>query len=165
MAWMVQRAAFTEKEPPMNARVMLLLCAFPAAACRGSDNPNDTMMSTTSTSKVESTASAVSNPGVADQSKNADNTKINDRDRHGAPTPMDQGNSGAETDITASIRRGIMDDKSLSFTAKNVKVVTEGTKVTLRGPVNDGKERSTIESLATKTPGVTAVDNQLEVKK
>jgi osmotically-inducible protein OsmY len=107
----------------------------------------------------------VTNPGVADQTKDATNTKINDRDRHGALTPMDQGGSAAERNITAAIRKGVVGDKSLSFTAKNVKIITTGTKVTLRGPVKTDEERSVIELRAKQTPGVTEVDNQLEVNK
>jgi hypothetical protein len=107
----------------------------------------------------------VNNPGVADQTKNADNTTINDRDRRGTLTPMDQGNSSAETKITATIRKGIMGDKSLSFTAKNVKIITTGNKVTLRGPVNSDRERAAIEAFAKQTAGVSEVDNLIEVKK
>jgi hypothetical protein len=105
------------------------------------------------------------NPGVADQTKNADNTKVNDRDRHGALTPMDQGNSGSETKITAAIRKGIVGDATLSFTAKNVKIITVGNKVTLRGPVKSDQEKASIEALARQTAGVGDVDDQLEVKK
>ena len=105
------------------------------------------------------------NPGVADHTGAVDNTKINDRDRHGALTPMDQGNSGSEIRITAAIRKGLMADGTLSFTAKNVKVITVGSKVTLRGPVKSDQERATIAALAMQTTGVTAIDNQLEVKK
>ena len=32
-----------------------------------------------------------------------------------------------------------MDDDSLSFTAKNVKIITVGGKVTLRGPVKSAR--------------------------
>ena len=110
-------------------------------------------------------APVANNPGVADQSKDATNTKINDRDRHGALTPMDQGGSAAERNITASIRKGVVADKSLSFTAKNVKIITTGGKVTLRGPVKSEEERTAIETRAKQTSGVTEVDNQLEVKK
>jgi osmotically-inducible protein OsmY len=78
---------------------------------------------------------------------------------------MDQGNSGSETKISAGIRRGIMGDKTLSFTAKNVKVITVGTKVTLRGPVKTEQEKAAIEALAKQAAGVSEVDNQLEVKK
>jgi osmotically-inducible protein OsmY len=104
-------------------------------------------------------------PGVADETKNADNAKTNERDRHGALTPMDQGSSGSETKITATIREAMIGDKTLSFTAKNVKVITVGTKVTLRGPVKSAQEKAAIEAIAKQTAGVSDVDNQLEVKK
>ena len=108
---------------------------------------------------------ASGNPGSANGTTNADNTKINDRDRHGALTPLDQGNSKAETDITAAIRKAVVGTKGLSFNAKNVKIITTGTKVTLRGPVNSDQEKSTIENLARQAAGVTSVDDQLEIKK
>ena len=114
---------------------------------------------------ANSDATIASNPGTADRTKNADNTKINDRDRHNALTPMSQGNGGDEIKITAAIRRGLMGDKALSFTAKNVKIVTVGTKVTLRGPVKSDQEKAAIEAYAKQTAGVTDVDDQLEVKK
>jgi hyperosmotically inducible periplasmic protein len=110
------------------------------------------------------TPDADSNPRVADQTKDADNTKMNERDRRGSLTPMDQGNSGSETKITATIRKGIIADKTLSFTAKNVKVITIGSKVTLRGPVKSDREKTAIAELAQQTAGVSDVDNQLEVK-
>jgi hyperosmotically inducible protein len=78
---------------------------------------------------------------------------------------MDQGNSGAETKITAAIRRGIMNHKTMSFIAKNVKVITVGNRVTLRGPVKSDEERAAIEAIARQTEGVAEVDDQLEVKK
>ena len=109
------------------------------------------------------TPAVEANPGVADETKNADNTKTNTRDRHDSLTPMDQGNSAAETKITANIRKGIMGDKTISFTGKNVKIITVGTKVTLRGPVKNDKERTAIEGIAKRTAGVSDVDNQLEI--
>ena len=45
-----------------------------------------------------------------------------------------------------------------------MKIVTEGGKVTLRGPVKSAAERSSIEAKAKAAAGVNAVDNQLEVK-
>ncbi len=105
------------------------------------------------------------NPGAHDGTKAADNTKANDRDRHGTVTPMNQGNSAAETKITAAIRRAVVAEKGLSFNAKNVKIITTGSKVTLRGPVANDQEKSTIEARAKETPGVTDIDNQIEVKK
>jgi len=109
-------------------------------------------------------APAANNPGVANNTKDADNTKVNDRDRHGALTPMDQG-GGKDRDITAAIRRAVVSDGALSFNAKNVKIITVGGKVTLRGPVKSDQEKTAIEAKAKSTAGVSEVDNQLEVKK
>ncbi len=103
--------------------------------------------------------------GALNGSVSSANTRTNQRDRHGALTPTDQGNSAAETKITALIRNGMMSSAALSFTAKNVKVVTVGSKVTLRGPVRSDQERTAIAELARSTAGVSEVDNQLEIKK
>jgi hyperosmotically inducible periplasmic protein len=119
---------------------------------------------TASTTTASGAAAAAPNPGVADGTKDATNTKINDRDRHDTLTPMDQG-GGKDRDITAAIRRAVVSDGSLSFNAKNVKIITVGGKVTLRGPVKSDAEKATIEAKAKAAAGVTEVDNQLEVKK
>ena len=57
-----------------------------------------------------------------------------------------------------------MKDKSLTMTAKNVKIITAEGKVTLRGPVNTAEEKTKINELAKAAAGQVPVDNQLEVK-
>lgn len=114
-------------------------------------------------------------PGAAPDSPKAasdpakaapDNTKVNERDRNpAAPTPMDQGQNETDLKITQQIRQAVMADGSLSFTAKNVKIITQNGKVTLRGPVNTAQERSAIEAAARKVAGTAQIDNQIEVKK
>ena len=47
--------------------------------------------------------------------------------------------------------------------SKNIKVVTIGNRVTLRGPVATEAEKSLIETMALRTTGVGHIDNQLEV--
>ena len=95
-----------------------------------------------------------------------DNTKVNQRDAGAsALTPLDQGNNQTDLKITQQIRQAVMADGSLSFTAKNVKIITVKGKVTLRGPVNSDQERAIIDSAAKKVAGATNVENQLEVKK
>jgi hypothetical protein len=95
-----------------------------------------------------------------------DNTKINQRDtKAAAPTPMDQGESRSDLDITQRIRQAVVADRSLSFTAKNVKIITRDGKVVLRGPVNSAAERASIEAAAFKVAGSGNVDNQIEVTK
>ena len=56
-----------------------------------------------------------------------------------------------------------MADKSLSTNAHNVKIITTGGVVTLRGPVKSAAEKDTIGAKAQQTAGVTRVDNQLEI--
>jgi osmotically-inducible protein OsmY len=58
-----------------------------------------------------------------------------------------------------------MADDSLSFTAKNAKIITAGGRVTLRGVVKSDQERTSIAAAASKIVGAGNVDNQLEVKK
>jgi hypothetical protein len=106
-------------------------------------------------------------PTPAGDPKSApDNTKKNQRDRKDeALTPMDQGNNQSDLDVTTKIRQAVMEDDTLSFTAKNVKIITVKGKVTLRGPVNSAAERAAIDAAAKRIAGAGKVDNQLEVKK
>lgn len=101
---------------------------------------------------------------VAQETK-PDNTGKNERDRSGeTKTSGDQSNSSQDIKISADVRRAIVKDNSLTSTAKNVKIITAGGIVTLRGPVNSAEEKSKIEQLATAAAGGAKVDNQLEVK-
>lgn len=89
-----------------------------------------------------------------------------ERDRSDAPlTPMDQSNDKRDIELTANIRQLITQDKSLSVNAHNVKVISSGGKVTLRGSVDSAQERSKVMAIVQKAAGVSAVDNQLEIGK
>jgi hyperosmotically inducible periplasmic protein len=118
---------------------------------------------------AEPSKASVDPPAAAESAPPAsapDNTKVNKRDANSAaPTPMDQNNNQTDLKITQQIRQAVMADGSLSFTAKNVKIIAQNGKVTLRGPVNTAQERDAIDAAARKVAGVTQVDNQLEVKK
>jgi hyperosmotically inducible periplasmic protein len=95
----------------------------------------------------------------------ADNSARNERDRSSeTKTSFDQSNTKGDTDITASIRRAVMKDDSLSMTAKNVKIITENGVVTLRGPVKSEAEKAKIAELAKSAAGQMKIENQLEVK-
>jgi hyperosmotically inducible protein len=101
---------------------------------------------------------------VAQETK-PDNSAKNERDRSGeTKTSGDQSNSPEDTKITADIRRAIVKDSSLTMTAKNVKVITVGGIVTLRGPVNSAEEKTKIEQLAAAAANGAKIDNQLEIK-
>jgi hyperosmotically inducible periplasmic protein len=101
----------------------------------------------------------------ADAANEPDNTARNVRDRNnGTLTPLDQGNSQADIDTTASIRKEIMADNDMSTNAKNVKIVTMDGHVTLRGPVNTTEEKRLIGDIANRIAQSQNVDNQLEVQ-
>ena len=94
----------------------------------------------------------------------AENTGKNVRDKDGdTQTVFDQGNSEQDVQITANVRKAIVDDDALSTNAHNVKVITNGANVTLRGPVETAKEKAAIEAKAKSVAGVAHVNNQLEV--
>jgi len=58
-----------------------------------------------------------------------------------------------------------MDEDSLSFGAKNTKIVTNGGNVVLRGAVNSAAEKTVIESRARQVAGANHVTSELEVAK
>lgn len=103
---------------------------------------------------------------AAEENKpDADNTGKNDRDRSGdTKTPIDQSNTPEDLKITQTPRQAVVKDRSLTMTAKNVKIITAGGQVTLRRPVNSDEEKMKSEKLAKTAAGDTKVDNQLEVK-
>jgi len=101
---------------------------------------------------------------TTDAAFGTDNTRQNVRDRDSRTlTPLDQGNSQADVDITARIRREIMADSDMTTNAKNVKIITLNGHVTLRGPVNTADEKSQIGEIANRVASMGNVDNQLEV--
>jgi sporulation protein YlmC with PRC-barrel domain len=94
----------------------------------------------------------------------ADNTRRNVRDRDSRTlTPIDQGNSQADVDTTAQIRKEINDDSGMTTNAKNVKIITLNGHVTLRGPVDSEAEKNRIAEIAKRIASAGNVDNQLEV--
>jgi len=103
---------------------------------------------------------------VAQQDSTAkDNTKTNKRDRAaGAVTADQQKENTSDRQITADIRKAVMDDKELSTYAHNIKIVTLNGKVTLKGPVRSEEEKKAIEAKATQVAGAGKVSNMISVK-
>jgi lipid-binding SYLF domain-containing protein/peptidoglycan hydrolase-like protein with peptidoglycan-binding domain len=100
-------------------------------------------------------------PAAAD----ADNTARNQRDRSGAnQTSGDQAENPSDRQITASIRRAVVADKSLSTNAHNVKIITSNGMVRLRGPVKTAEEKAAVEAKAKQVAGVKSVTSHLEVE-
>ena len=112
-------------------------------------------------SKTEQVNTDKKSPAATD----ADNTARNSRDRDGATqTSGDQAENETDRQISANVRQAVVGDNSLSMNAHNVKIITSGGTVTLRGPVKSTEEKAAIESKAKQVAGVTRVDNLLEVE-
>ena len=94
----------------------------------------------------------------------ADNTKVNTRDRaKGAVTADQQKDNAADRDLTQKIRKALMQDKSLSSYAHNVKVIAQRGNVTLKGPVRSADEKTTVETKAVEVAGAGHVVNEMSV--
>ena len=70
----------------------------------------------------------------------------------------------SDREMTQKIRQSIVADKSLSSYAHNVKIITQGGQVTLKGPVRNESEKEAIASKASDVAGTGKVNNQLTVK-
>jgi len=92
-----------------------------------------------------------------------DNTARN-AESTAAKTPMDQAENEADREISANIRKAVVADDSLSMNAHNVKIITSGGVVTLRGPVKTQQEKDAIEAKAKQVAGVAKVESFLEVE-
>lgn len=91
-------------------------------------------------------------------------TTASGQDAHSSPaTADDQKNNPEDVQTLQKIRRSLTQDKSLSTTAHNVKVVVRNGRVTLRGPVRSEQEKATIEAKAAEVAGPGKVVNQLTV--
>ena len=94
-----------------------------------------------------------------------DNTKVNERDRSKTAATADQAkNTTTDRDTMQKIRKAVMADKGLSTYAHNVKIISQGGKVTLKGPVRSEDEKSNIEQKATEVAGAGNVTNEITVK-
>lgn len=94
-----------------------------------------------------------------------DNAAANKQDRNTTQPTADQAkNTTSDREMMQRIRRDIVDDKSLSTYAHNVKIIAKNGKVTLRGPVHSDDEKRTIEEYARKVAGEGNVTSELTVK-
>jgi osmotically-inducible protein OsmY len=89
---------------------------------------------------------------------------VNQQDRATAePTADQQKNNKTDLEITREIRRSLMNDKSLSTYAHNVKIITQHGKVTLKGPVRSDDEKNAVEAKAVQVAGRANVTDQMTV--
>ena len=93
-----------------------------------------------------------------------DNTKVNKRDRaKGGVTADQQKEKEGDRELTANIRKALMDSKDLSTYAHNVKIVTRNGMVTLKGPVRSEEEKRAVEAKAREVAGAGKVKSMISV--
>jgi hyperosmotically inducible periplasmic protein len=92
-----------------------------------------------------------------------DNTSAN-KNSQGTPAADQQKETPADRELAKKIRESVVNDKSLSTYAHNVKVIVRDGNVTLKGPVKSEDEKAAIESKATALAGTGKVENDLTVK-
>ena len=103
-------------------------------------------------------------PAGSGSSAAPDNTKSNADQSNRSPSADQQSNRKSDLEIARTIRRTVLDDKSLSTNAHNAKIVAVNGTVTLNGVVDTADERSTLEQIAAGVVGTDRVVNQVKVK-
>lgn len=109
---------------------------------------------------VVSYSQAMPASGSPQQAADADNTKQNKQEM---PTAEQQTNNAADLDMAKNVRRALMQDKSLSTYAHNVKVIAQNGKITLKGPVRTQDEKQAIAAKAGEVAGQGNIVNELTV--
>ncbi len=99
--------------------------------------------------------------GIWAQAPAPDNTKMNQQDHNN--TADQQKENPTDRQLTQNVRKAIMQDKSLSTYAHNVKVISQNGTVTLKGPVHSDDEKQAIEAKAAEVAGKDKVVNDLTV--
>jgi len=79
-----------------------------------------------------------------------------------APPPPETA-SKDEAELRERIQRTLSQDRSLSFTAKRVRVEVDRGRVTLLGEVRTAREKNEVEDLVEKVSGVRRVKNRLAI--
>lgn len=94
----------------------------------------------------------------------ADNTGVNKRDRAEAEKTADEAKSNkSDVELTAEIRRAVVDDKALSTNAHNVKIIVQNGRVTLKGPVASKSEQAAVAKKAADVVGRAKVTDEMAV--
>lgn len=78
--------------------------------------------------------------------------------------PGDQGTSELDRKMTERIRKAMLSDPRLSYNAKSIGIVTKDGRVTLKGIVNNSKERIALEEIAARAVGSDRMVSEVKIK-
>jgi lipid-binding SYLF domain-containing protein len=116
-----------------------------------------------SNSKSDQATMAAATPSSNTAPAADDTAKNQSAQAASAPMADQQGNGKTDLQLTASIRRSIVSDASLSTYAHNVKIVVQNGVATLKGPVRTQDEKAAIEAKAAAVVGQEHVVDQMEL--
>ena len=96
---------------------------------------------------------------------NPDRPRTNDAEDNTTTrkTAQDQSNNLGDVSVSTNIRQRLVADEDLSFTAKNIRVITTEGKVTLAGQVGSQEELDRILEIARDEAGPDMVTNRITV--
>ena len=105
-------------------------------------------------------------PATASDATEADNTKQNSSEQNkNTKTAEKQSNSKDDLALTQKVRQAVMKDGSLSMNAKNVKIIAQDGKITLKGPSIASRRRTRsalrLERLRARTKSITSLKSKL----
>lgn len=80
-------------------------------------------------------------------------------------TADDQAMNTSDMEITRKIRQQIMENKTMSLGAQNVKIISQNGKVTIKGKVATAGEKTLVGEMAENIVGATNVINETSILK
>jgi hyperosmotically inducible periplasmic protein len=80
------------------------------------------------------------------------------------PTADQAKNDKSDVMLMQQIRKALVDDKSLSTNAHNVKIIANHGRVILRGPVNSEEEKRAVEQKASEVAGQANVTSEITIR-
>lgn len=93
-----------------------------------------------------------------------DNSAVNKpREEANAIVADDASSKKTDVELTAAIRKALVDEKDLSTYAKNVKIIVKDHAVHLAGPVRTDAEKKAVEQIAATQAGTANVTSELSV--
>ena len=75
--------------------------------------------------------------------------------------PLQQAENAADIDITAEVRRQVLDHPELGADADNLTITSRGGVVTVRGQVDSAAEKDTVIRIAGGVSGVSRVQDEI----
>lgn len=153
--------SFVKNGSALAAIAMTLVCLSGTAQAEG-DKDRDSENTDVRTDRDTEVKTEANTDAVGTTTTKTEVEVKVDEGKQGSVSIMDQSNE--DVDLTRRVRQEIVKDDSLSMSAKNIKIVSDGGVVTLQGNVASASEEDKILMKVKQLNGVVRVDNRLQMK-